>query len=99
VSERMLVATRKGLLTLARKGGTWSLVRTDFPGIPVTAALHDARYGTLYAMLKNGHFGVKFHHYDDDGKSWQELPAPAFPTDAEGDPSLFQIWTLEPGGA
>ena len=41
MSERMLVATRKGLLTLARKGGSWSIARTDFAGIPVTAALHD----------------------------------------------------------
>ena len=100
MSERMLVATRKGLLTLARdKGGTWSLVRTDFPGIPVTAALHDARDGTLYAVLKHGHFGAKLHRSDDDGKSWQELPAPAFPSDAAGSPTLFQIWTLEAGGA
>src|SRR5450631_2174455 len=99
MSETMLVATRKGLLTLARKGGRWTLVRTDFPGIPLTAALNDARDGTLYAMLKHGHFGTKLHRSDDDGKSWQELPAPAFPADAEGNPTLFQIWVLEPGGA
>jgi photosystem II stability/assembly factor-like uncharacterized protein len=99
MSDRMLVATRKGLLTLTRKGGTWLLARTDFPGIPVTAALHDARDGTLYALLKHGHFGTKLHRSDDDGKSWQELPAPAFPADAEGNPTLFQIWVLEPGGA
>jgi photosystem II stability/assembly factor-like uncharacterized protein len=27
------------------------------------------------------------------------LPAPAFPADAAGAPSLFQVWTLETGGA
>ena len=31
--------------------------------------------------------------------SWKELPAPAFPADAAGAPTLFQIWTLEAGGA
>jgi len=99
MSDRMLVATRKGLLTLARKKSGWSIARTDFPGIPVTAALHDARDGTLYAVLKHGHFGTKLHRSDDDGASWQELPAPAFPPDAAGAPTLFQIWTLEAGGA
>ena len=95
----MLVATRKGLLTLARKGGGWSIARTDFPGIPVTAALRDARDGTLYAVLKHGHFGTKLHRSDDEGATWQELTAPAFPADAAGAPTLFQIWTLEAGGA
>jgi photosystem II stability/assembly factor-like uncharacterized protein len=99
MSDRMLVATRKGLLRLARQNGGWSIGRTSFPGVAVTAALHDARDGTLYAMLKHGHFGSKLHRSDDDGRSWQELPAPAFPADAAGAPALFQIWTLEAGGA
>jgi photosystem II stability/assembly factor-like uncharacterized protein len=94
----MLVSTRKGLLTL-RKNGGWHITATDFPGVAATAALRDPRDGALYVMLKHGHFGTKLHRSDDDGKSWKELPAPAFPTDAAGEPSLFQIWTLEPGGA
>ena len=72
-AERMLVATRKGLLQLARKNGGWSIARTSFPGVAVTAALHDARDGTLYAMLKHGHFGSKLHRSDDDGQTWTEL--------------------------
>jgi len=99
MSERMLVATRKGLLQLARLNGGWRIERTSFPGIPVTAALHDARDGALYAMLKHGHFGSKLHRSDDDGRSWSELTAPAFPADAAGSPTLFQIWTVEAGRA
>ena len=99
MSERMLLATRKGLLQLARKNGGWSIERTSFPGVAVTAALHDARDGTLYAMLKHGHFGSKLHRSDDDGRTWAELAAPAFPADAAGSPTLFQIWTIEAGGA
>jgi photosystem II stability/assembly factor-like uncharacterized protein len=95
----MLLATRKGLLQLTQNKNGWTIARTSFPGIAVTAALHDARDGTLYAMLKHGHFGSKLHRSDDDGQSWTELPAPAFPSDAAGSPTLFQIWTLEPGGA
>lgn len=98
MTDRMLVATRKGLLTL-RRNGDWSVTATAFPGIAVTAALRDPRDGAIYAVLKHGHFGTKLHRSDDDGKSWKELPAPAFPADAAGEPNLFQVWTIEPGGA
>src|ERR1700693_2344432 len=97
MSERMIVATRKGLLQLARKNGGWTIERTNFPGVAVTAALHDARDGALYAVLKHGHFGSKLHRSDDDGKTWTELAAPAFPADAAGAPALFQIWIIEAG--
>jgi BNR-Asp box repeat len=99
MSERMLVATRKGLISLAKKNGGWTLAGTAFLSVPVTAVLHDARDGALYAVLKHGHFGGKLHRSDDGGKSWAELPAPAFPEDAADKPSLFQVWTLETGGA
>ena len=97
MAERMLVATRKGLIALARNG-QWSVLRTDFAGIPVTATLYDPRDGAIYAVLKHGHFGTKLHRSDDDGKTWIELPAPAFPADADGSPALFQLWTIETGG-
>jgi len=97
MAERMLVATRKGLITLA-KNGEWSVQRTDFAGIPVTATLYDQRDGAIYAVLKHGHFGTKLHRSDDDGKTWIELQAPAFPADAAGAPALFQLWTIETGG-
>ena len=90
MADRMLVATRKGLVMLA-KNGAWSIVRTAFAGIPVTATLHDKRDGSIYAVLKHGHFGTKLHRSDDGGETWTELPAPAFPADAAGAPSLFQI--------
>jgi hypothetical protein len=99
MSERMLVATRKGLLSLVKKHNAWSIARTDFAGVPVTAALYDARDGALYATLKHGHFGSKLHRSDDGGASWQELAVPAFPADAAGSPALFQVWTLESGSA
>ncbi|HEY4407852.1 MAG TPA: hypothetical protein VGN55_24630 [Xanthobacteraceae bacterium] len=98
MSDRMLVATRKGLLILERHGSGWAVAQTAFAGAPVTAAL-SAADGTWYAALKHGHFGPKLHRSHDDGRTWQELPAPAFPADAAGAPALFQIWTLEAGGA
>ncbi len=99
MADRMLVATRKGLLSFERTSGGWRLTRNDFPGVSVTAALADARAGALYAALKHGHFGSKLHRSDDHGRTWSELPVPAFPEDAAGKPALFQVWTLEQGGA
>jgi photosystem II stability/assembly factor-like uncharacterized protein len=65
--------------------------------VAVTATLRDPRDGALYATLRHGHFGSKLHRSDDGGRTWTELAAPAFPADAAGEPSLFQVWTLEAG--
>ena len=70
-------------------------VKTILKGLNMPTGLA-FRDGALYVVLKHGHFGTKLHRSDDDGRSFKELPAPAFPTDAAGEPSLFQIWTLEP---
>ncbi|MEP7029925.1 MAG: hypothetical protein ABI830_03225 [Pseudolabrys sp.] len=99
MTDQMLVATRKGLHTFTRKGKNWSIARTDFAGVPVTAVLNDARDNTLYAVLKHGHFGSKLHRSSDNGANWEELAVPAFPADAAGSPSLSQVWVLETGGA
>ena len=37
MADRMLVSTRKGLLSLVQKSGGWQIARTDFPGVSVTA--------------------------------------------------------------
>ena len=97
MSDHLLVATRKGLFTLERRRSGWTTSLTAFAGIPVTNALRDG--DVLYAALKHGHFGSKLHRSDDDGRNWREIAAPAFPADAAGAPSLFQIWTLETGGS
>ena len=55
----------------------------SFPGVAVTAALADARDGTLYAMLKHGHFGSKLHRSDDGGanldRARRRRPFPPMP--------------------
>lgn len=98
MSERLLVSTRKGLFTLARGNGCWTIANAAFAGVPVTAALRDPRDGALYAALKHGHFGPKLHRSEDEGRTWQEIGTPAFPPDTPGKPSLSQMFTIEPGG-
>lgn len=102
MSDRLLVATRKGLFTIGRNGGKWSIMQTSFLGEPVTAVLPDRRDGSTYVALNLGHFGVKFHR-TRDGEKWEECQTPSYPRiEATGDEqkgdSLNQIWVLEAGG-
>jgi hypothetical protein len=98
MSERILVSTRKGLVTIARKNGDWAVASIAFEGVPVTAALVDARDGSHYAAQKHGHFGPKLHRSEDGGRNWREIATPAFPEDTPDKPSLNQVFTLESGG-
>jgi len=98
MSDRIYVATRKGLFTLVRGGaGGWEVAGTSFVGDPVTMLLDDPRDGTLYAALNLGHFGVKMHRSTDGGENWEEIAAPAF--EEGGEDSVVQVWELAAGGA
>lgn len=99
MSDRLYVATRKGLFTVVREGqGAWAVRGSAFVGDPVTMLLDDGRDGSLYAALNLGHFGVKLHRSGDRGATWEECGVPAFPESPQG-PSVFQIWELAAGGA
>ncbi|UVE19122.1 exo-alpha-sialidase [Pseudomonas sp. LS44] len=115
MSDRLLVATRKGLFILQRSsGGQWELAQTHFLGEPLSMAFADPRDGTLYAALNLGHFGVKLWRRPAAQVDWQACAVPVYPPQpestepppapVEGQPppapwSLQQIWALESGGA
>jgi len=114
MSNRIYIASRKGLFTLDRKSGNggWAITRSAFMGDPVSAVLADNRDNTVYAALNLGHFGVKLHRSLNGGETWEECQAPVYPKDLEkeipvwdgqGPPpasnqTLKQIWIMEPGG-
>lgn len=103
MSDRILVSTRKGLFILGRRAKDWRVAATAFAGIPVSTALCDRRDGTLYAALAHGHFGVKLHRSENDGKTWTEIATPAFPPQHGGaadkaPPAVSLLWRLEPAG-
>jgi len=83
MSDRILVATRKGLFTLERSaangGSRWKVARATFLGDNVTYVLPDHRDGSIYASLNHGHFGVKLHRSPDGGETWEECQAPVYP--------------------
>jgi hypothetical protein len=100
MADRAWVGTRKGLFELERsRGGAWDIARTSFLGEPVSMLLPPGPDGRMLAALNLGHFGVKLHASDDQGASWHEVAAPAFPpqpADATGVPwKVVQVWSLE----
>jgi hypothetical protein len=101
MTDRLHVASRKGLFCFEPRRGDWRAAAPAFLGEPVTAVLADRRDGALYAALRLGHFGVKLHRSDDGGTTWTELTPPAFPPQpaASGEPpAVDMIWTLAAGG-
>lgn len=111
MSDRIYVATRKGLFTLVRGGAQdWAITSVAFLGDNVSTLLPDRRSGALYAALEHGHFGAKLHCSRDQGETWEACAVPAYPPKPETvedvDPvrktpipwSLQTIWVLEAGG-
>jgi photosystem II stability/assembly factor-like uncharacterized protein len=107
--DRLWVSTRKGLFRLDRSAsGAWDIAHVAFLGDSVSLALPDRRDGAVYAGLGLGHFGVKLRRSRDAGLTWEELAAPAFPAQPEGEADTLpdgrpwpwrveQIWSLEAG--
>ncbi len=108
MSDRLFVATRKGLFRFERNAGgsrgRWAAADVAFLGEPVSVVLPDSRDGAIYAALNLGHFGVKLHRSLDGGATFEETSAPLYPAKPKDldDPtpwSMVQIWSLEAGGA
>ena len=78
MSDRLLVSTKKGLFALARNSGGWRVESVSFLGENVTLA-HADHEGGWFAALNLGHFGVKLKFSPDDGKTWEDRAAPAYP--------------------
>ena len=110
MSNRCLVATRKGLFTLDRGASKWSIGRVSFLGDNCTLVMHDPRNGELIATLNHGHFGIKMHRSRDGGETWSEIATPKYPEkpadyvpkgpagSKPADWSLKLVWSLAPGG-
>ncbi|MFN7143095.1 MAG: WD40/YVTN/BNR-like repeat-containing protein [Myxococcota bacterium] len=106
MSDTLLLATRKGLLTFRRGADGWSLAQEAHLGIPVSYAF--ARGDTWFAALDHGHWGQKMSRSRDAGRTWEEIPAPAYPEGAvkydvwkggQSEAKLEYIWVLAAVGA
>ena len=92
MTDRLYVATHKGLFEVARHGGAWDIADAHFLGDPLSAVLATSD-GAIYAALDLGHFGAKLWRRDP-GESWRELPVPAFPPKPEDTRDDPHPWSL-----
>jgi hypothetical protein len=113
MADRFLVATRKGLFTIERRGRVrtnWGIAQTAFLGDNVSMMLPPDTEQRAFAALDHGHFGPKLHRSSDGGRRWTECATPALPTPGEGEEEwrepmggrvipqrVLRLWALERG--
>jgi photosystem II stability/assembly factor-like uncharacterized protein len=98
-STTLLIATRKGLWTLAGDATrrTWRLAGPQFLGNIVHHAMLDPRDGrTLLAAARTGHLGPTVFRSTDRGRSWKEAAQPPAFKQGSGRTVDHAFW-LAPG--
>lgn len=98
MSDRVWLATRKGLFRLERRGAVrpkWTVAgKPAFLGDNVSMVLPPDAEGRMLAALDHGHFGVKIHRSLDHGRRWKEVSAPVMPEPKPGE----EEWREPMGG-
>src|SRR3977135_666576 len=97
----LLVATRKGLWTLASDAArrAWKLAGPDFLGHIVHHAIKDPRDGkTLLVAARTGHLGPTVFRSTDRGRTWKEAATPPAFEPGSGRTVDHTFW-LAPGHA
>jgi hypothetical protein len=101
--DTLLLGTRKGLLIFEKSQNKWNFKCEVFTAVPVSYAMVDPRNGAFWACLDHGHWGQKLHRSKDKAHTWEEIPAPKYPDNAEISPgkpaTVSYLWMIQPGGA
>jgi photosystem II stability/assembly factor-like uncharacterized protein len=82
MSDRILVATRKGTFLVDKVGGRWKPRLSGHAGALVNFVARDPNSGTLWAALGHGHWGAKLSRSTDNGRSWSDAPQIKYPKGA-----------------
>ncbi len=82
MSDRILVATRKGTFLVEKVNGRWKPRLSGHAGALVNFVARDPNGGALWAALGHGHWGAKLSCSTDDGKSWQDATQIKYPQGA-----------------
>ena len=100
---KLLLGTAKGLIVYEKKGQVWEVTDVHFLGFPVSMVYVDGRTNTWWAGLPHRHWGQKLHRSFDNGKTWEQVASPRYPTDAllknGKTASLKLIWCMAQAGA
>jgi photosystem II stability/assembly factor-like uncharacterized protein len=82
MSDRILVATRKGTFLAEKTNGRWTPRLAGHAGALVNFVARDPNGGTLWAALGHGHWGAKLSRSTDGGKTWNDATQIKYPAGA-----------------
>ena len=82
MSDRILVATRKGTFLVDKLNGGWTPRLSGHAGALVNFVARDPHNGALWAALGHGHWGAKLSRSIDGGKSWNDATQIKYPAGA-----------------
>jgi photosystem II stability/assembly factor-like uncharacterized protein len=82
MSEKLLLATKKGTIIVDRKNGRWTPRSIAHAGMAVSYAARDPRDGKLWACMDNAHWGPALMRSLDDGASWEDASRIVYPKGA-----------------
>lgn len=99
---KLLLGTAKGLIVFEKKMRSWRIQSVHFTGFPVSMVYVDTRTQTWWAGLPHRHWGQKLHRSTDEGKTWQQVNTPRYPTDIPlnngKSATLKLIWCMAQAG-
>ena len=94
MSDRILIGTRKGLVTMTRGPKGYGVDGIDHRGIPVAYAAVMAD-GAWWVSLDHGHWGPKLQRSCDEGRTWDAVEPPSYPDEAGV--TLESVWVIASG--
>lgn len=102
MTDTLRIGTRKGLVTIERRGVGWEVVGLALDAVPVTALLDRGDGAEVIVGANHGHFGPKLYA-TADGATFRDLGVPAHPAEDAGvDPNRLDavpastelLWSL-----
>jgi photosystem II stability/assembly factor-like uncharacterized protein len=82
MSDRILVATRKGTFLVDKLNGGFTPRLSGHTGALVNFVARDPHSGALWAALGHGHWGAKLSRSTDGGKTWNDATQIKYPAGA-----------------
>lgn len=100
--QKILAGTSKGLVVFEKNESGWEIEKVHFRGLPVSMVYVDERNNTWWLGLAHRHWGQKLHFSKNEGETWDSVPRPKYPDDAEYRPGkravLKKIWCMHHAG-
>lgn len=92
---KLLAGTDKGLVSYRIDEEQWKLEEIFFAGLPV-GAFHSDNQNRWWVAINHKHWGTKIYCSTNQGKEFQEIPAPKFAKESAF--RLKSVWTINSNG-